>query len=318
MEKVYRLLQWLDTKQAVDWLQDMTATRITVRELLQLCAAKQCDMYICAPGLEGIWFDPDGNEQKCSGVGYQKVIGRFIDPPIQRLQLEGEFWEHPIDEACYPNQGYWEANAELEAGYGIYFKPSDVEALAMKMNGTAEYAADLEALRSQLEQETAARKAAEAELLKFRAEGGKQALDKLRNMTMYSPAEFAAMRERAEQAEHMVTAMEKQLTEQAEQKRLDEKIFSSMASQLRELHSDAQPSSKGINFTGLSFPYSTKHLEAMRDAAVEFWQHHDPTKPAPYGIQKTVQGFLAKQTGENARKLAELAKAIKPDGLPKS
>jgi hypothetical protein len=69
--------------------------------------------------------------------------------------------------------------------------------------------------------------------------------------------------------------------------------------------------------TGLVFPYATKHLEAMCEAAIKHWSRHDRAKPAPYGIQKTVQNFLAERTGENARKLAELAFAIKPDDLPK-
>ncbi|WP_148059008.1 hypothetical protein [Pseudomonas chlororaphis] len=67
----------------------------------------------------------------------------------------------------------------------------------------------------------------------------------------------------------------------------------------------------------LTFPYATKQLEAMRDAALAHWANHDRSKPAPYGIQKTVATFLASRTGENARKLAELAAAIKPDDLPK-
>lgn len=70
--------------------------------------------------------------------------------------------------------------------------------------------------------------------------------------------------------------------------------------------------------TGPTFPYTTKHLEAMREAAIKHWANHDRSKPAPYGIQKAVQSFLAERTGENARKVAELAAAIKPNDLPKS
>ncbi|MCY1427680.1 hypothetical protein D9M71_435370 [compost metagenome] len=68
----------------------------------------------------------------------------------------------------------------------------------------------------------------------------------------------------------------------------------------------------------LTFPYATRHLEAMRDAATKFWQPHDRSTPAPHGIQKKVQNFLAERTGGNPRKVAELAAAIKPDDLPKT
>lgn len=69
---------------------------------------------------------------------------------------------------------------------------------------------------------------------------------------------------------------------------------------------------------GITFPYATKQLEAMRAAALAHWASHDRSTPAPYGIQKTVANFLAARTGQNARKLAELAIAIKPDDLPKT
>ncbi|MOA54219.1 hypothetical protein D3C78_1777980 [compost metagenome] len=55
----------------------------------------------------------------------------------------------------------------------------------------------------------------------------------------------------------------------------------------------------------------------MCDAATEFWQPHDRSTPAPYGIQKKVQNFLAERTGANPRQVQELAAAIKPDDLPK-
>ncbi|MFC0667975.1 hypothetical protein ACFSKY_09200 [Azotobacter chroococcum] len=107
--------------------------------------------------------------------------------------------------------------------------------------------------------------------------------------------DYRAMQERAEQAERRARYLEQQLSAQADQQ------------------SPQQPPA-----AGLVFPYATKQLEAMRDAAIEFWHQHDRSTPMPYGIQKRVQIFLAERTGESSRKLEELAKAIKPDDLPKA
>lgn len=161
MEKVYRLLPWLSDEQAVDWLEDMTATPLRVWDLWQLCEAGLCDRYINASGLVGIWIDPDGDERECTGEGYQKVIGRRDAMSIQWLQLEGKFWEHPVDQAQYPNKDHWETSDEAEACNEFYFKPSDIEALAFRMNGAAGRSGEAEVLSQELEQERAARQVAE-------------------------------------------------------------------------------------------------------------------------------------------------------------
>jgi hypothetical protein len=250
MEKVFRLLPWLNTTQALAWLRSMTGTALSSDDLLQLCDAGECAAYLDCRERKGemaVYLGDDFPLQ------HEPVIGRGIckvEHPLQLVNarqsalvigaaqvectgtvIEGEQWCIRVD--LLPP---------------TLFKNSDIQALADTLNAAAgePTATELEDLRVQLEQERSARAAAE---------------------------------QRATQAE---------------------------ASKLHQ-----QPD------CCLSFPYATIQLEAMRDAATKFWQAHDRSMPAPYGIQKKVQKFLAERTGENPRKVAELAAAIKPDDLPK-
>src|SRR5690606_23186106 len=125
-----------------------------------------------------------------------------------------------------------------------------------------------------LEQERAAREASEAELMRRRAEDGKRALENMRQMLMHEHSEFAAMQERAEQAERMVAVLEAQIAEQAEQRKSDESAFKALTRQVRELHGGNRPA-PAIQ-TGLVFPYATKELEAMRAAVAEYWEGYTP------------------------------------------
>ncbi|WP_054922478.1 MULTISPECIES: hypothetical protein [Pseudomonas] len=180
-------------------------------------------------------------------------------------------------------------------------------------------------LREQLDKVTLSRQdlqhridEAETELKKLRHQSGNSGLDDLRQM-LKAKDELSALASRAEAAESMVETLDSQLRDLADKKRSDDAVFQALVAKFRSTHKDGKSGDLGvISERCLTFPYATKQLEAMRDAALAHWVEHDRSKPAPYGIQKTVATFLAARTGENARKLAELAAAIKPDDLPKA
>jgi len=201
------------------------------------------------------------------------------------------------------------------------FVPAEIEALARMINGQPEQPNEneLEYLRKQLEQERAAREASEAELMRRRAEDGKRALENMRQMLMHEHSEYAAMQERAEQAERMVAVLEAQIAKQAEQRKSDESAFKALTRQVRELHGGNRPA-PAIQ-TGLVFPYATKELEAMRAAVAEYWEGYTPDKRQP--TQKAIAYSLGEKlnlprqgSGDPARKATALASAIKPDTLP--
>lgn len=75
--------------------------------------------------------------------------------------------------------------------------------------------------------------------------------------------------------------------------------------------------------TGLTFPYATKELEAMRSVALEHWAGHTPDKRQHKqdAIQRAickVLGLDVPATKTPPNKAIYLAMAIKPEGLPKA
>lgn len=257
MENKYRLLEWLTTPQALASLQSMTGASLSSDELLQLCDAGACSVYLDCRGRGGDAGAPlTESGQSCLIPAIGREICKVESPltladstlystavigAVRVLTtgqvVDGERWWIPLGDSPPTT----------------FFERSEIQALADKLNAAAgePIAAELEDLRVQLEQERSARAAAE---------------------------------QRAERAE------------------------------AGKLHQQLGRQPDGC----LTFPYATRQLEAMRDAATKFWQSHDRSKPAPYRIQKQVRNFLAERIGENPRKVAELAAAIKPDDLPKT
>ncbi|MFV3338588.1 hypothetical protein ACNFB1_15605 [Pseudomonas sp. NY15349] len=361
-EKIYPLLNWLDISQAVDWLQGLTESAVTQHDLISLCAAKQCAVYVdlkqSANGTdEETWW------QDVSGRGIQEVknplaltdAGMLTD---SRLVLLGEVtWTN--DKGAFCREKIEWAASVLMIDVFPMFRPADIHALAHKMNGVTNQptAADVEELREQLKKAIEAKENAWYLTDKYKAE-----LETLRETAEQDRSSREAAWLRAEQAEklaeeladrfdrmeaksdHYQDAMESsktavtELEKTVEHERMARKYAESLAIELRTELEDEHNAriaermeraencrcagDKGDEVSdlpmGITFPYATKQLEAMRDAAVTHWADHDRSKPAPYGIQKTVASFLAERTGQNSRKLAELAVAIKPDDLPKA
>lgn len=275
MEKVYRLLYWLDMAQAIEYLESLTKTQVTERLLLQLCEAQQCRAYADVDGVSGHTWE-----------SLEQAIALGIHLVTNPMDAFGSGWSTSLTtkgDIIGSTETEWMGDLPVWKR-GPIFQPRDIESLAGMLGGgeILSSQSELIALRCQLEQERDAREAAE-----LRA--------------MQAEADASTLRQEIEAAYYAQKADEELAAREAHQRYIE--------------GDPTYQLSHAID--GLIFPYPTKHLEAMRDAAVEFWQGHDITKPAPYGIQKTVQNFLAARTGENARKLAELAAAIKPDGLPK-
>ncbi|MHC8305457.1 hypothetical protein [Pseudomonas sp. PB3P13] len=82
------------------------------------------------------------------------------------------------------------------------------------------------------------------------------------------------------------------------------------------------PIEKETNHQGLSFPYSTKELEIMRQVALDYWAKYKPEMRQP--TQETIQREICTLLGLNVpwdktppHKAVYLATAIKPDHLVK-
>lgn len=173
MERVYRLLPWLDMAQAVDYLQDLIKAPLTESLLLQHCYIGECSVYMDCWGYKGetlldCWRDDEEIHLKdlpsdpVEGRGYCKVESPELlcDLESHGIHLTGPAWipaERRVQEDCR-----WWIPSESPKPAPV-FKNADIRELAARMNCVPEQpsAAEVEALRRQLEQERAARQAAE-------------------------------------------------------------------------------------------------------------------------------------------------------------
>lgn len=362
MEKIYPLLNWLEIGQAVDWLQGLTESPVTPQELISLCDAKQCAVYVdIKKPLKG--SDEETWLLEVTGCGIQKIRNpmALVDSGMLRdgrLELLGRAtWKD--EKGAYVTESIeWDASAVMIDIFPI-FKPADIQALARKMNGAINQptADDIEALHDQLKKACEAKDnawyltdkyKAELEVLRETAEQDRSSresawfrADQAENLAK----EIADQRDRMEaKADYYQDSLEEsraavaELKNTVEHEQMARKYAESLVMALRDELEDEYQTRMAENMeraesplcncakgdavspssAGITFPYATKQLEAMRDAALAHWVEHDRSKPAPYGIQKTVASFLSARIGDNSRKLPELAGAIKPDDLPKA
>lgn len=128
MEKIYRLMSWIDMQQALHWLKDMTSTQITERDLLQLCESGECGVYADVDGLTGQnWSDLTDGVAK--GIHLVKnPMNAFASEWEPRTLLTfGDIFG--VDACCewLGDLPPWKR--------GPIFKPVDISNLAAKING---------------------------------------------------------------------------------------------------------------------------------------------------------------------------------------
>lgn len=334
MEQIYRMMDWLDMDQAIDFLGKLTETSVGEKELLRLTLSDQCHSYIDGTSLRGSYMDDKDHDVAVIGRGYQLVVlyeslraadNRFGPPIKHKFGLEGARYEpDPLNSevAIRADYEYWEAITETENGISLYFKPDDIVDLAAKIKDVAAEILEVKELRSQLEHERASREQAEVELLKMRADDGSNTLEKMRLMLNHDHAEFSAMQQRAENAEAQVATTESLLIELRKQKQSDTLLIERMTERMGQHQRDKQSNQQTeMTAIGLTFPYVTKELGAMLAAALKYWSGYTSDKRQPtqkevgYELCKLL-GLPIQSTGEPARKAMILATAIKPDALP--
>lgn|GEM_PF-1200489 len=150
MDKVYRLLDWLDSAQVIDWLGALTGTPMTPSLLRAICVAEKCPVYLDCRGLEGfINTDEPGIGYPASGTGYSRIINPAVLKPLtltddekgqpllfvaptQWLELEGPVVTRSATETKEHLSQHWSAlppNSHI-----VHFKTADIRSLADKMN----------------------------------------------------------------------------------------------------------------------------------------------------------------------------------------
>lgn len=126
------------------------------------------------------------------------------------------------------------------------------------------------------------------------------------------------------QASNGAVALDRQLEQEKKSRLAAESKVLELQEQLEKrdiVAGDLQAAPEPVRAVGLVFPYSTRELEAMRDASLKYWANYTPDKRQP--TQKAVGceicellGLPLQSNGEPARKAMTLATAIRPDTLP--
>ncbi|WP_338502923.1 hypothetical protein VRB50_03245 [Pseudomonas poae] len=135
MDKIYKLLPWLNSPQAVDWLCRLTDTQMTEELLICLCGAGHARIYI---DVGGACLGVDDEDWSCEVVasGKQMVVdpSALAKPDADRshILLRGEVLnlsdgkkDHRKDVDWFPNR--------LNSIF-LCFKQADILALADKVN----------------------------------------------------------------------------------------------------------------------------------------------------------------------------------------
>lgn len=169
MEKVYRRLPWLSASDTARFLGLLTKSPVTVNNLRQFCIAGHCAAYIDCDEAEGTEHATsldvlaDGvqkleqpecmrNELFQSGEAYPPEEVLFSYNPL----VTGPAWVYSDEDFQPKHSASVKWRTVSDCRYEVMFKPSEIEALAAKMNGEAEQQSgtntELDSLREQLEQ----------------------------------------------------------------------------------------------------------------------------------------------------------------------
>lgn len=151
MDKIYPLLPWLTIDQSTDWIRRLTNSPLTETDLIRLCNADQCAIYVDV-GPSKFGSDEQTWLFEVVGSGYQRVTNpkALLSPTFDKkliLELHGQiFW---TDENGTAKSGEfdWFSTFELSDVFPIFKSPS-IKALAEKIN--AEEIADTERELKQL------------------------------------------------------------------------------------------------------------------------------------------------------------------------
>lgn len=170
------------------------------------------------------------------------------------------------------------------------FKSADIQTLAAKMNDKEERsdAAELEGLRQQLE------------LVQANLEEAKASRETLHLRSSYTHQLLESTQAENAQLRELLADSDEKLKQQTiEQPR----------SQVETLA------------TGLTFPYATKELVALRAAALKYWANHTPDKRQPTQVEIQLElcellGLALMRDKSPPRKAVELAAVIKPSTMP--
>ncbi|MER2017486.1 hypothetical protein [Pseudomonas simiae] len=135
MDRIYKLLPWLNSSQAVDWLCRLTGTQMTEELLICLCGAGHARVYIDVGGA-CIGVDDEDWSSEVVASGKQMVVDPSAlakpDADHSQMVLRGEVLNLSDENKSHRKNVDWFPN-RLNSIF-LCFKQADILALADKVN----------------------------------------------------------------------------------------------------------------------------------------------------------------------------------------
>lgn len=301
MERLYRQLPWLDIEQALDYLKLITdpPLLLTERGLLQLGRARRVDVYVEIDP-RGLVGTNSGTKENVTLTGMQQVLN-----PDDAFGVSG-------DQTCAVlknGDAHW---VGLLPGWSqkALFRPHDIETLAANMNGAPEHPSTddectkAEAAGAELEYRDRALIMSRVESVGLRAVACA--------VGDSTPTSMGACQRDVDRWCKILALLGLRVVREQDEYALRVSP---------DISSGAVLDESKASYRGLAFPYATKELQVMCEAAEQFWAGYTPDKRQPtqkeIGITIGESLNLPRQaSGDPARKAIILASAIKPDSTP--
>ncbi|KII30208.1 hypothetical protein NL64_18965 [Pseudomonas fluorescens] len=270
MEKLYKFKEFITGKDANSWLQKLTSTPISGMDFAQLWYDGHIDVYLSCLGAKGYLNTPGEATETTEVIG--GGVAR-VDEGWRFTQFEG-VWVVGTLRDRGEEEVLWFATINPEMRTPL-FKPSDIQAFADVMNGTANQATELERLREDLERERASNAELQRQLkiTEGVCEVAEREADELRSQWQTSEMVDHLAREELKekhQAELAKLRAEEDKPFDKRSRRTIEKLIYVLAMEgkysLEKPYSDAEDIQKAASAIGVMSPGTTdtivKYLEA--------------------------------------------------------
>lgn len=321
-DEVYRHLDYLTADQALDWMKRISGYHVEWETLWALVSFEMCDAFMDCRAVRGLTYAAEGEHahRVVFGLGLCQVMNaaREAGSPLHVLGPAIHVDIHGFQEIV-PKRSWWINDPQ---DYNVFFRPSDIERMGGIVNDRGGW--------SSIEPVQADETPTECNGAELAHQLGKLQIsisnldDRLSYCVRFEDGRFLAelgsdlkpLRTAPDIAQQAGASYDKHDSEVAELREL-------VIAQREQLQSLQQPSSTtgDGSSTGITFPYSTKGLEALRAVALKQWADYTPEKRQPtqkeigYAICEAL-GVKYQKTNEPPRKAKELATIIRPDDLP--
>lgn len=288
-EEVYRHLDYLTESQALNWMGRISGLEVPHHTLWAMAELKICRAFMDCRSMKGITHPLDGDHEhrQVYGLGVCQVMNPFPgrDAPTYLLGPAIHVDEHGYQDV-EARRNWW---IEYPENYELLFRPSDIERAGSMLNADGGWSN--EGQLSNIEE----------------------------NHATLPDIAYGYSAEWREGAPGESCDNEAAKAYEVEMARL-RGLLVEQAALLERLQQDKH-ATMGDKPAGITFPYTTVELEAMRAVALKHWAFYTHDKRQP--TQKEVGYYLCEILGlkrqsndSPARKAEILATAIRPDSIP--